>query len=584
MVDRIAGRLRGVWHVVAIVAASVCLLSVAVACDSGDPDDGSEPETFFRTSGKQILNREGQPVVPRGVGLGGWLMPEGYMLHFPGFGSPTAIRDMIEDLIGEADTDRFFEMYEEQYVNRADVDLIADWGFDHIRLPFHYTVLYDPDLGTFREEGFDLFDRFLGWCKANGLYVILDMHAAPGGQNGGNISDSDGTARLWLEEANQDLTVEIWEEIARRYRDEPWIIGYDLLNEPVLPDGVSGADFLRFMLRLSSAVRAIDSNHILFIEGNWYATDFSALESLDLDNMVWAFHKYWNSTDLGTIGYLLELRDETNKPLWLGESGENSNDWFYEVTRMVEQQGIGWNWWTHKKIETVTSPLSAPYAAGYEQVLAYWRGQAARPSPDAARTALFAMAENLDEARCDFRPDVVAALFSNTFAATPAPYTKLTIPGTIAAVDYDIGANGIAYWDTQHKNESGSPGLANNGGRYRNDGVDIEETDDPVGNGFNVGWIDAGEWLRFTVDVTTPGSYAVTFRVASLGGGGQFAVYVDGEVVIPVVTVSSTGGWQVWTDVAVAGVALEAGTRELRIEVASGGFNLNTMDFALAGG
>ncbi|NNE46875.1 MAG: cellulase family glycosylhydrolase, partial [Rhodothermales bacterium] len=553
-----------------------------ISCDSGDPE-GEEQQTFFRTSGKQILNREGQPVVLRGVGLGGWLMPEGYMLHTPGYGSPTSIRGQIEDLIGAANADRFFEIYRQQYVKKEDIDRIAEWGFDHIRLPFHYKVLYDPDLGSFREEGFDLFDRFIGWCKANGIYVILDMHAAPGGQNGGNISDSDGTARLWLEPENQELTIEIWNEIARRYKNEPWIIGYDLINEPVLPSGVTGTDFRRFMLRLSSSVRNIDPNHTLYIEGNWYATDFSALTPAFDNNMVWAFHKYWNSTDAGTIGYLFQLRDETNTPLWLGESGENSNDWFYEVTRMVEQNGIGWNWWTHKKIETVTSPLSAPYADGYEDVLAYWRGQGPRPSADAARQALFAMAENLSIDRCDYRPDVVAALFSNTFASLPTPYRELSIPGTISATDYDIGAQGVSYSDTQHKNESGSPGLANNGGQYRNDGVDIERTDDISGNGYNVGWIDAGEWLRYTVDVAASGSYTVTFRVASASGGGRLAMRIDGVAVIQQLEVSATGGWQSWNSVSVSGVALTAGRHELRIEVTAAGFNLNTVDFGLSG-
>ncbi len=566
-------RFRWTW-----VLALAITVSFA-ACDSNVPENGGEPQTFFRTSGTQILNRDGQPVVLRGVGLGGWLMPEGYMLHFPGFGSPTSIRQMIEDLIGTADTDRFFEIYQQQYVKREDVEQIAAWGFDHIRLPFHYNVLYDPDRGAFREEGFDLFDRFLGWCKASGLYVILDMHAAPGGQNGGNISDSDGTARLWLERSNQDLTIEIWNEIARRYRDEPWIIGYDLLNEPVLPGGVSGADFQRFMLRLSSSVRNIDPNHIHFIEGNWYATDFSALTPFNQSNVVWAFHKYWNSTSAGTIGYLLQLRDESNKPLWLGESGENSNDWFYEVTRMVQQNDIGWNWWTHKKIETVTSPLSAPFAAGYEDVLAYWRGQGARPSAEVARQALFAMAQNLDIARCDFRPDVVAALFDDSFATVSKPYRVLTIPGVIPAVDYDLAANGVSYSDTGYKNESGSPGLANNGGAYRNDGVDIERTSDLVGNGYNVGWIEAGEWLEYTVDVAASGLYDMRFRVASVAGGGQFSLTVDGEVAVRSVAVPSTGGWQVWREVTVSGLPLTAGRRTLRLEVALGGFNLNTMEF-----
>jgi hypothetical protein len=159
----------------------------------------------------------------------------------------------------------------------------------------------------------------------------------------------------------------------------------------------------------------------------------------------------------------------------------------------------------------------------------------------------------------------------------------LSIPGTISATDYDIGAQGVSYSDTQHKNESGSPGLANNGGQYRNEGVDIERTSDISGNGYNVGWIDAGEWLQYTVDVTVSGSYTVTFRVASAPGGGQLTMRVDGEAVIQQLEVSATGGWQSWNSVSVSGVGLTAGRHELRIEVTASGFNLNTVDFGLSG-
>jgi len=348
---------------------------------------------FFSTDGPDIVDPDGNPVVLKGVGLGGWLMPEGYILHIaaPDGGSPRTILAQIEDLIGPQNTDQFYEIYRANYVEEKDVAAIAGWGFDHIRLPFHYNVFYDPDTGTFKEDGFALLDTFLEWCRTHGLYVILDMHATPGAQNALNISDSDGVARLWTEpDPYQDQTVEIWTEIARRYADETQIIGYDLINEPVTPDGVTTEDLFVFYERLAEAVRQVDTNHILFIEGNYFATTFLAPEDLVPfdDNMVYTFHKYWNGTALNSIQYLLDIRDETNVPLWLGETGENSNTWFYLVTLLMKNHGIGVNWWTHKKIETTTSPLSAPFAPGYEAVLDYWRGSGPRPSAQAARAGV----------------------------------------------------------------------------------------------------------------------------------------------------------------------------------------------------
>jgi aryl-phospho-beta-D-glucosidase BglC (GH1 family) len=141
---------------------------------------------FFRTDGTEILNPAGEPVVIRGVGLGGWLMPEGYMLNIPGYGSPSSIRGRITDLIGEADTEEFYRRYRLHYVAEKDIAAIAEWGFDHIRLPFHYEILYDLSSRSFKEEGFALFDRFLEWCEKYDLAVILDMHAAPGAQSDHN--------------------------------------------------------------------------------------------------------------------------------------------------------------------------------------------------------------------------------------------------------------------------------------------------------------------------------------------------------------------------------------------------------------
>ncbi len=113
-------------------------------------------------------------------------------------------------------------------------------------------------------------------------------------------------------------------------------------------------------IRITNAIREVDQNHIVFIEGNWYATTFDGLMPPWDDNMVYSFHKYWNQTDQGTINYLTSIRKYYNRPLWLGETGENSNDWFRENVELMAQNNIGWAWWPHKKIDNISAPLSAP--------------------------------------------------------------------------------------------------------------------------------------------------------------------------------------------------------------------------------
>ena len=543
---------------------------------------------FYRTRGVDIIDPSGAPVILKGVGVGGWLMPEGYMLQIsaPDGGSPRSIRARIQDLIGPADTDRFFEIYEANYVEEKDVAAIAGWGYDHIRLPFHFKVLYDQSTGTFREAGFAQIDTFIEWCRKYGLEVILDLHATPGAQNSLNISDSDGTARLWTEPVPyQDQTVAIWAEIARRYKDEKLIIGYDLINEPVTPQGNYQAAIRNLYVRLAQAVRAVDPNHILFIEGNHFATDFSALTPPFDSNMVYTFHKYWNGVDRGTIQYLLDLRATHQVPLWLGETGENSNAWFYAVRTLAESNGISWNWWMHKKIETTSAPLSAPFAPGYEALVRYWRNSGPRPSAAAARSALFAMAEGLDLDSCDVRPGVVASLFDPAYNTAAKPFKDHVLPGLVNAADYDAGNQGVAYADQDFMTTSGSPGGGNSGGQYRNDGVDIEASTDPQGFRYSVGFLNASEYLTYTVRVETAGKYDVEFRVASVGGAtgsrGAMLVSLGGVELGAVPSIPNTGGWQTWTSTYLRGVTLPAGTHALRLFFRTGGFNLNRLRFTL---
>ena len=540
---------------------------------------------FFKTRGMEILDLDKNPIILRGYGLGGWLVPEGYMLHVPGYGSPTSIRNRIVELIGEEATDQFFELYRKNYVAEKDIELIAEWGFNSIRLPFHYQFFSPIDSpGVFIEDGFEIIDTLLIWCKKNNLYLILDMHCAPGGQNDGNISDSDGEeAKLWTIPSNQDRTVEIWKRIAERYVNEEWIVGYDLLNEPVLPSGYGGTDLRNFYIRLTDAVREVDSNHIIFIEGNWYGTDFSGLTPRFDSNMVYAFHKYWNETDLASIQTYRNMRLQYVTPLWLGETGENSNPWFYETVKLMDQQNIGWNWWAHKKFNTITSPLSAVIPSEYQQIIDYWKGNAARPSAEFARTALFKMASNLELDRCELHSDVIAAITDPDFGIVSKPFKVNIVPGAIMAVDYDYGTNGIAYRDVDFKKirwDADQPW--NKGYQYRNDGVDIEKSSGLGANDYNIGWIEDNEWVRYTVEIVYSGKYNIDFSVAGTSSNGRIQMKVDDQIVVNSLIVPDTGGWQNWQKITENGVYLPKGTHVIEVLFLKGGFNFQKMTFAAA--
>jgi len=531
---------------------------------------------FLHVENGNIVDGEGSPVILKGLGLGGWLVPEGYMLNIPGYGSPTEIENKIEALLGADLAAEFWVLYHDNYVAQADIDQIAEWGFNSIRIPFHYKQ-FSPLPGEVNQFGYDIIDSLLSWSAPYNMHIILDMHCAPGGQNNGEISDSDGVARLWLEDGYKEHTIEIWHSIAEYYADETLIGGYDLINEPVLPDGISSEDLRELYIDITNSIREVDSNHLLFIEGNWYGTDFTSLTPPWDDNMSYSFHKYWNDVTQGTIQYLINMSNTYNIPLWLGETGENSNHWGYEVMQLCESNNIGWNWWTHKKLEKITSPLSAIITPQYQDILDYWNGNGSEPSTAYAQAALFGMANNLRIENCESRPGVIPALMDPTYGESPVPVTAHSIPGTIAAVDYDIGARNVAYTDVDYMN-TGNGGY-NWGWSYRNDGVDIEANGDENGLPYNVGWTAVGEWIGYTIEDVTAGTYDLLVRVSSNVGGGIFFLELN-ETNLGVFSVPNTGSWWAWETMAIPDVIIGDEPQYLKLMTVQEGYNIEGFTFS----
>jgi aryl-phospho-beta-D-glucosidase BglC (GH1 family) len=269
-------------------------------------------------------------------------------------------KSKIKKLIGEEKTTRFYDAWLANHCRKADIDSLAAWGFNSVRLPMHYN-LYTlpveeeliPNQNTWLIKGFALTDSLLAWCKAARVYLILDLHAAPGGQGAdAAISDRDTTKlSLWQNEAAQQKTIALWQKLADRYKNESWIGGYDLINETnwgfenaLDKNGCeekTNAPLKQLLQAITKAIRQIDTSHIIFIEANCWANNYAGIFPLWDSNMVVSFHKYWNNNDVASIEKFLQIKEQQNVPVWMGESGENSNAWFRTAIQLLEENKIG---------------------------------------------------------------------------------------------------------------------------------------------------------------------------------------------------------------------------------------------------
>lgn len=552
---------------------------------------------FLKTEGKKIVDQNDNEVILRGMGLGGWMLMEGYMMQSSDVADTQhEFRNRLVDLMGEEKTDQFFDTWQANHVTRADVDSLAKWGFNSIRLPMHYNLFTlpieaepVPGQNTWLDKGFVMVDSLLQWCESNNMYLILDLHAAPGGQGyNAAISDYDKSKpSLWESDENKSKTVALWGKLAERYKDEQWIGGYDLINEVNwdLPGGVA---LKSLYLNITNAIRAVDTNHIIFIEGNWFANDFTGLTPPWDENMAYSFHKYWNYNDQGSVDWIIELRDNYNVPLWMGEGGENSNVWFTDAISVLEENSIGWSWWPMKRIETIVSPFAILFTQGYKDVLSYWRNEGPKPTVDVAFASMMELATNSNSLNCLHQKDVPDAMIRQVTTTETKPYSEHTIPGIVYMSDFDLGPLNYAYYDIDVANYSLSTGefqAWNSGWVYRNDAVDIETNNDAVNsNGFHVGFVAKGEWINYTVQITESAAYNAKLRVASQSNGGQFHLALNGEDVTATYAVSATGGWSSFQDFIVEDVLLNEGEHVLTMWFDNNiAFNISSIEFTKTG-
>jgi len=374
---------------------------------------------FVRTAGKDIVSPAGEKLLLRGINLGNWLEPEGYMFLFEnGPQSPREIEEFVEELIGPAEARAFWEKYRQQYITKKDVELIRGCGFNSVRLPLHYKFFLADD-----GAGFTAVDRLMEWCRGAGLWVVLDLHCAPGGQTGTNIDDSFGYPWLYESAEAQELTIQVWKRIARRYSKEPMVLGYDLLNEPIphFPRLRQYNDKLEpIYKRITSAIREVDPNHIIILGGAQWDSNFKVFGKPFDPQLIYQFHKYWSATLKEVIQEYLDYRDRYNVPIWLGESGENNNQWVAQFVHTLEQNNVGWCFWPYKKMEKSSCVASIQKPAGWDEILALAKMPmgtgaaekriAARPTVERSREILEAFLRSTDVENCRINAGYLQAL------------------------------------------------------------------------------------------------------------------------------------------------------------------------------
>ncbi len=331
-------------------------------------------DNWLRVSKNQIVDQKGDTVYLRGFGLGGMLHMENFIDGYPA--NEETMREGLLKVLGEKKYKLFFDTFLKSYFTESDAIYIHSLGLNLVRIPINYH-LFEDDMNprVIKEDALEHLDRVIELCAKHQIYTIIDLHALPGSQNQHWHSDNPThVASFWIHKDFQDRALHLWEVIAERYKNQPWVAGYDLINEPADP---TGEKLFPYYKRLRDAIRKIDPNHILFLEGDRYAADFSKFTEV-WDNVVYSNHDYagpgFNSSgdypgytgkryfDKDTLEHDFLKKSEfmfsRHVPVWVGEFGPvysgipKKDEMHYQVLKdqlaYYRKYKVSWCIWLYK--------------------------------------------------------------------------------------------------------------------------------------------------------------------------------------------------------------------------------------------
>lgn len=517
---------------------------------------------MLHQNGRFWHDASGNRVDLMGTNIGNWLQLEFWMMNLNDqFHDQCSLEDNLTQRFGRTEKERLMKVFRDSWITERDWDLMASFGLNAVRLPFWYSLIEDETQPyTLRSDAWQYLDWAIDQAEQRGMYVILDLHGAVGSQGWEHHSGCANRNQLWGSAEYRDRTKWLWDMIASRYANRSAVAGYGLLNEPWGTDANTLADFIT---ELYHVVRAKDPNHVVILPGHNSGIDaYGNPADLGMHNVAFEMHFYPGLFGWGEANYQVH-----NDWLFCGPTGTTGVcEWNSRLTGLNTAFLVGeFQPWT------ITGAQGGPMGALTARVYrnqgwastnwAYKTVSTGGTSGDGSQNWPWGMVANSSPmSLVDLATATSGQIeqFFRSFAAQPLAANqalrtwmnkKNYIPGRIEAQHFS--------WQS---------------------GVQSEATTDTAG-GINIGHLDAGDWLSYTVEVETSGWYTVDFRVASAADGGQLILGQNGQDLTSALTIPNTGGWQNWTNVS-ASVYLNAGRQELVVWVQNGTWNLNW--FALA--
>ena len=388
----------------------------AIACTPTNQSKDDFSDHFIRINGVDLVKPNGEKFFIQGINLGNWLNPEGYMFLFKDVNSYRLINDVFCEIVGPDFTAEFWRTFKENYITQEDIRYIKQTGMNSLRLPLNYRLFIDEEyMGSVAsQDEYERVDQLLEWCREESLYVILDMHAAPGGQTGDNIDDSYGYPWLMESENSKALFCQIWKDIAERYANDTIILGYDLLNEPIAHYFIEEYAHLNDSLeplykRCVDSIRLVDNNHIVLLGGAQWNSNMKVFKDFSFDEkMMYTCHRYWCDTLQTNIQDFVEFRDSVGLPIYMGETGENTYEWIAGWTRLMERNNIGWHYWPYKKMKSDRCMMAIPAPENWDLIVEYTKQDRSsfakirkiRPNQELVKQTMKELLENIKFSHC----------------------------------------------------------------------------------------------------------------------------------------------------------------------------------------
>ncbi len=368
MSAKIKVKRKTVKKIAVISCAIVLIISLYAAYGSINVNKVRRNDDFIYAYGNQLYLKD-KPISLRGVNLGGWLVPEGWM-------TPLLIEGQDDNKDGEKLTylkwvDRLIknpnvasyenavkliDVYTQNWITKEDIEFIKSIGngsFNCVRLPFGWFNLYDLDYNL-RADGFKWLDACISWCEEVGLYCILDLHGAYGSQNNEHTSGDDTQCILFNDLDCQNKTVELWRRVAERYKDNPVVAGYDILNEPWGEKNITNSKQFKVYDKIYDAIRSVDSKHLIIMEACWTFFNLPNPVLYGWENVVYSLHWY-KPNSISNQSFLTFqklssiLRSYQNVPVYIGEFplGDSYED-LARTLALCEKKNWSWTSWTYK--------------------------------------------------------------------------------------------------------------------------------------------------------------------------------------------------------------------------------------------